>query len=132
MTQDDLLGIGFLRIQKMATKLATQIHQSNDIENVEKVKMLLGLGSLSQNVTHVLGAIEMLGQDFHEDVEAWEINDEINDLAQNGKIQASSIDIFSDLVSLKSLIPKNFKMEFEPEETIPSLEYANSFARWTR
>ena len=63
----------------MASRLAKQIYQSAGINVIEKVKILLGLGSLTQDVTHVLGAIEYLGQDFLKDIKSWNINAEMND-----------------------------------------------------
>lgn len=48
--------------------------------------MLLALGSLTQDVSHVLGAIALLGQDFLKDIESWNITAEMNDFALKGKI----------------------------------------------
>lgn len=41
--------------------------------------MLLGLGALTQDVRHLLGAIQLLGQDFLKDIDSWTISDEMND-----------------------------------------------------
>ena len=45
--QEDLLGVGHLKIKRAATKLSKQIELSEAIDIVEKVKMLLALGSLT-------------------------------------------------------------------------------------
>ena len=48
--------------------------------------MLLALGSLTQDVSHVLAAIALLGQDFLHDVESWKISEEMNDFAFKSKL----------------------------------------------
>ena len=53
----------------------------------------------------------------------------MNDFAIKVKMQASSIDLLSELSSLQSLIPNDFKMDNEPEETNSTITYQKSFAR---
>ena len=45
------------------------------------------------------------------------------------KMQANSIDILGEISSLQSLIPSDFKMDNEPEETSSTITYLKSFAR---
>ena len=53
----------------------------------------------------------------------------MNDFAIKEKMQANSIDILGELSSLRSLIPSDFKMDNEPEETNSTITYLKSFAR---
>ena len=41
--------------------------------------MLLALGALTQDVSHVLGAIAILGNGFSNNVKSWKITEEMND-----------------------------------------------------
>ena len=80
-TQDDLLGVGHMRIIREANRLAKLVQQDARITISEKVKMLLALGALTQDVSHVLGAIALLGEDFRKDVESWKVTEDMNDFS---------------------------------------------------
>jgi hypothetical protein len=79
--------------------------------------MLLALGSLTQDVTHILSAIELLGKDFLSDIKSWKISEDMNDFNLKGLMQARSFDLLGEIVSLKSLIPEDFEMDDAPVET---------------
>ena len=63
--------------------------------------MLLALGSLTQDVNHILSAIELLGKDFLSDIKSWKISEDMNDFNLKGLMQARSFDLLGEIVSLK-------------------------------
>ena len=68
-----------MRIMREATRLAKQVQQDSRITQSEKIKMLLALGALTKDVSHVLGAIALLGSEFAKDVESWKVTEDMND-----------------------------------------------------
>ena len=68
-----------MRIMREATRLAKQVQQDSKITQSEKIKMLLALGALTKDVSHVLGAIALLGSEFAKDVESWKVTEDMND-----------------------------------------------------
>ena len=46
--------------------------------------MLLALGSLTQDVTHILSVIELLGKDFLSDIKSWKVSEDMNDFNLKG------------------------------------------------
>ena len=76
----------------------------------EKVRANLHLGSLTQDVNHILNGMRALCQNASENLDKIEFDQSQTDYKLSKAIQFKTVRVMKDLIQLKNLYPNDFNI----------------------